>query len=166
MTRRKKWDPERMRAALEAIRSQEMGSYKTSSVFSLPQTTLESCVTDRESSRETIKQNWVRSKFFLVKENMVWLSTVFWRKESFWVWQWQTSYASLTNFLQETELKTNFAREMKRLEGSGWKISYKVIKKFQLQPLKIFILKNEGFHSWVSSWVFLNTRTRYVYHST
>jgi len=60
-----------MRAAIEAIRSQEMGSYKTSRVFSLPQTTLQSYVTDRESSREAIKQNWVRSKFFLVKENMI-----------------------------------------------------------------------------------------------
>jgi len=71
MTRSKKCDPERMRAAIEAIRSQEMGSYKTSRVFSLPQTTLQSYVTDRESSREAIKQNWVRSKFFLVKENMI-----------------------------------------------------------------------------------------------
>jgi hypothetical protein len=28
MTRRKKWDPERMNAAMEAARNKEMGSYK------------------------------------------------------------------------------------------------------------------------------------------
>jgi len=55
-----------------------MGSYKASRVFSLPQTTLKSYVKDRqESSSEAIKQNWVGSKFFLVKQKMIWLSTVF-----------------------------------------------------------------------------------------
>ena len=49
------------------------------------------------------------------------------------------------------ELKKKFTREMKRLEGSGWKISYVVIKKFQLKRLKVFTLKSEGFHSWISS---------------
>jgi hypothetical protein len=33
--------PERMEAAIEAIRSKEMGSYKASRVLSVPQTTLE-----------------------------------------------------------------------------------------------------------------------------
>ena len=78
MTQRKKWDPERMKAAIEAMRNQEMGSYKVSRVFSLPQTTPQSYVKDWESSSEAIKQNWVGSKFFLLKENMIWLSTVFW----------------------------------------------------------------------------------------
>ena len=55
---------------------------------------------------------------------------------------------------------------MKRLEGSGSKVSYVVIKKFQLQLLKLFSLKSEGFHSWASSSVFLDLRTRYVHHST
>ena len=41
MAQRKKWDPERMEAATEAIRNKEMGSYKASRVFSVPQTTLE-----------------------------------------------------------------------------------------------------------------------------
>jgi len=55
-----------------------MGSYKASSVFRLPLTTLQSYVKDRqESSSEAIKQNWVGSKFFLVKEKMIWLSTLF-----------------------------------------------------------------------------------------
>jgi len=33
MARRKKWDPERRMAAIEAIRNKEMGSYKASRVF-------------------------------------------------------------------------------------------------------------------------------------
>jgi len=68
MARRKEWDPERMKAAIEAMRNEEMGSFKASRVFILPQTTLERCVEDRQkSSSEAIKQNWVGSKFFLMK---------------------------------------------------------------------------------------------------
>jgi len=60
------------------MRNKEMGNYKASRVFSLPQTTLQSYVKDRqESSSEAIKQNWVGSKFLPVKQNMIWLSTVF-----------------------------------------------------------------------------------------
>jgi hypothetical protein len=74
MTRRRKWDPERIRAAIEAMKNNEMGSYKASSVFNLPQTTLQSYVKDRqESSSEAIKQNWVGNKFFLVEKKMIWL---------------------------------------------------------------------------------------------
>jgi len=67
-----------MKAAHEAMRNKEMGSYKAPRVFKLPQTTLQRYVKDRkESSREAIKQNWVRSKFFLVKENMIGVGSVF-----------------------------------------------------------------------------------------
>ena len=56
MAQRKKWDPERMKAAIEAIRNKEMGSYKASRVFNVPQTTLERYVKDRQkSSSETVK---------------------------------------------------------------------------------------------------------------
>ena len=78
MTQRKKWDPEMMEAAIEAVRNREMGSHKASRFCNLPQTTLHRYVIDRqESSNEAIKQTWVGSKFFLVKEKMTWLSTVF-----------------------------------------------------------------------------------------
>jgi len=53
MTRRKKWDPERMKAAIEAMRNQEMGSYKASRVFSLPQTTLQSML---KTGKAQVKQ--------------------------------------------------------------------------------------------------------------
>jgi len=57
-----------MKAAIQAMRNEEMGSYKASRVFNLPQTTLQLYVKDRQkSSSEAIKQNWVGSKFFLVK---------------------------------------------------------------------------------------------------
>ena len=56
MAQRKILNHERMKAALEDIRNKEMGSYKASRVFSLPQTTLERYVKDRQkSSREIVK---------------------------------------------------------------------------------------------------------------
>jgi hypothetical protein len=56
MAQRKKWDPERMKAAFEAIRNKEMGSYNASRVFNVPQTTLQRYVKDRQkSSGEAIK---------------------------------------------------------------------------------------------------------------
>jgi len=60
MAQRKKWDPERIKAAIEAIRNKEMGSYEASRIFNVPQTTLQRYVKDRQkSSSETVKQNWV-----------------------------------------------------------------------------------------------------------
>jgi hypothetical protein len=56
MPLRKKWDPERMKAAIEAMRNKEMGSYKTSRFFNLLQTTLQPYVKDgQKSSSEAVK---------------------------------------------------------------------------------------------------------------
>jgi transposase-like protein len=56
MTRMKKWDPERKKATIEAMRNKEMGSYAASRVFNLPRTTLYSYVKYwQESSSEAIK---------------------------------------------------------------------------------------------------------------
>jgi hypothetical protein len=56
MSQRKSWDPERIKPAIEAIRNKEMGSYKASRLFNVPQTTLEHYVNERQkSSSETIK---------------------------------------------------------------------------------------------------------------
>jgi hypothetical protein len=63
MAQRKKWDSERMKAAIEAIRYKEMGRYKASRVFNVPQTTLECYVNIwQESSNETIKTKLSRKK--------------------------------------------------------------------------------------------------------
>jgi len=44
-----------MKVAIEAIRSKETGSYNESRIFSVPQTTLERFVKDRQkSSSETV----------------------------------------------------------------------------------------------------------------
>jgi len=51
MTRRKKWDPERMNAANEAMRNKEMGSYKVSRVLNVPQTAPERYVKDRQKNK-------------------------------------------------------------------------------------------------------------------
>jgi len=57
-----------MKAAIKALRNKEMGSYKASRIFTLPQTTLQQYVKDRQkSSSEAIKQNRVGSKFFLAQ---------------------------------------------------------------------------------------------------
>jgi hypothetical protein len=56
MAQRKKWDPERMKTAIKAIRNRKMGSYKASRFFSVSQKTLERYVKDRQkSSSETVK---------------------------------------------------------------------------------------------------------------
>jgi len=55
MAQRKKWNHERMKAAIEAIRNKEMGSCKASRVFNMPQT-LERYVKDwQKSSSETVE---------------------------------------------------------------------------------------------------------------
>jgi len=51
MARRKKWDPERMEAAIEAMKNEEMGSYKMSRLFNLPQTTLQHYVKDWQKAQ-------------------------------------------------------------------------------------------------------------------
>jgi hypothetical protein len=64
MAQRKKWYPKRMKAAIEAMRNKEMGSYKVSRVFNLPQTTLECYIKDWDkSSNQGIKMKLVGSKF-------------------------------------------------------------------------------------------------------
>ena len=71
MAERKKWDPEKMKTAIEALRNKDMGDYKASRIFNVPQTKLQRYVKERqESSSEVIKQDWGGSKLFLVKENM------------------------------------------------------------------------------------------------
>ena len=56
MAQRKEWDPERMEAAIEAVRNKEICSCKASRIFNVPQTTLQRCVKDRKkSSSETVQ---------------------------------------------------------------------------------------------------------------
>jgi len=77
MSRREICDPEMKKAVTEAMRNREMGNCRRYSFVRLPQTTLQRYVEDRQDiTIEAINQNFVGSKFFLVKEKMFWLSTV------------------------------------------------------------------------------------------
>jgi hypothetical protein len=63
MAQGKKWDPERMKAAIEAVTDKEMGSKKASRVFNIPQTTLERYVKDRQKNpSEAIKTKLDRKR--------------------------------------------------------------------------------------------------------
>ncbi|KAJ8968235.1 hypothetical protein NQ317_011351 [Molorchus minor] len=57
MPKRKAWDPIRMKAAVQAMRNKEMGSFKASRVFGVPQTTLE-----RYAKNDTPADEIVRTK--------------------------------------------------------------------------------------------------------
>jgi len=57
MAQRKKWDPERMKAAIEAIRNKEMGSYNASRVLNVSQTILGRYVKDRQKSSSKAVKN-------------------------------------------------------------------------------------------------------------
>jgi hypothetical protein len=74
MAQRKKWYPVRMK---EAMRNKEVGGYKASRVFNIPQTTLEHCIKHQEKCLKQSKLNWIGSKFLLVKQKMICLSTLF-----------------------------------------------------------------------------------------
>jgi hypothetical protein len=56
-----------MKAAIEAMRNKETGSYKVSRFSNLPKRHYSVMLEPAESSSEAIKQNWVESKFFFVK---------------------------------------------------------------------------------------------------
>ena len=99
MAQRKKWDPERMRAAIEAIRNKEMGSYKTSRVFNIPQTTLERYVKDRQkSSSETVKTKLDRKQVLPCEAENDLAEYCLLMERKFFGLTMQT-YVSLTNLL-------------------------------------------------------------------
>jgi hypothetical protein len=55
-----------MKAVIKAIKNRELGSYKASRFFNVPQTTLERYVKDQQkSSSETVKTKLVRKQVLL-----------------------------------------------------------------------------------------------------
>jgi uncharacterized HAD superfamily protein len=99
MAQRKKWHPERMKAAIEAITNNEMSSYKASRFFIVPQTTLERYMREREkSSNEAIKTKLSRKQVLTFEaEND--LTGYFSWNESFFGLTIATPCFSLTNLL-------------------------------------------------------------------
>jgi hypothetical protein len=77
-----------MKAAIEAIRSKEMGSCKASRVFNVPQTTLERYMKDREkSSNEAIKTKLGRKqvRHCEAENDLVERALYFGGKKVFWI---------------------------------------------------------------------------------
>ena len=134
-----------MKAAIEAIRNKEMGSCKASRVFNVPQTTLERYVTDRQtSSSETVKIELGRKQVPPCEaENDLAEHCLLMERKFFGL-----TMADLMRLAYKLAvrngIKNQFWREMKRLEGSGWKISYVVIYKFQLERLKVSLSRARG----------------------
>ena len=109
-----------MKAAIEAIRNKEMGSYKASRVFKIPQTTLQRYVKDRQkSSSETVKTKLGRKHVLPCEvENDLAERCLVMERKFFGITM--TDVMCLAYQLAaRNELKTNFARELKRPEGSG-----------------------------------------------
>jgi len=120
MAQGKNWDPERMKAAIEAVRNKEMGSYKSSRVFNVPQTTLERYVKDRQkSSNKTVKTKLGRKQVLPCEaENDLAEHTLLMERKFFGL-----TMADVMRFAYQLAvrkgIKNLFAREMKKLEGNG-----------------------------------------------
>jgi hypothetical protein len=103
-----KLDPERVRAAIEAVRNKEMDSYKASRLFNVPQKTQQRYVKDRQNSAgEAIKTKFGRKQvlpceerkcFGLTMENLM-----------------RLAYQPVVR----NRIKRSSATERKRLERSG-----------------------------------------------
>jgi len=141
MAQRKKWDPERMKKAIAAIRNKEKGSYKASRIFNVPQTTLEHYVKDwQKSSSETVKtklgrkqvlpceaENDVAEHCLLVERKFCGLTV-----------------ADIMCLAYQLAVRNGIKNQFcKRNEKAG-KISYVIIHKFQLEPLKVFHSQERG----------------------
>ena len=109
-----------MKAAIEAIRNKEMGSYKASRVFNVPHTTLECNVKDRQkSASETVKTKLVRKQVPPCEaENYLAEHCLLMERKFFGL-----TVADVMRLAYQLAvrngIKTSFTREMKRLEGSG-----------------------------------------------
>jgi hypothetical protein len=78
MAQRKKWDPKRMKAAIEAIRNIEWATTKCPKLSMYHKQYYSNILKNgRKAQMKQSKQNWKGSKFFLKKQKMIWLSTVF-----------------------------------------------------------------------------------------
>lgn len=64
MPGRKKWNPEHMKTAVEAVRNGEMGSFKAARIYNVPQTTLERYVKDEmKSSTDVVNTKLGRKQY-------------------------------------------------------------------------------------------------------
>ncbi|XP_069673331.1 uncharacterized protein [Periplaneta americana] len=60
----KKWNPEQMKMAVQAVRNGEMGSFKAARIYNVPQTTLERYVKDEmKSPTDVVKTKLGRKQY-------------------------------------------------------------------------------------------------------
>jgi hypothetical protein len=152
-----------MKAAIEAMTKEEMGSYKATSVFNLPQTTLQRYVSDRHKrSSEAIKTK-LGTKHVLPREaeNDLAEYCLMMKRKFFGL-----TVADVKCLAYQLAVRNGITNQFcKRNEKTGrnWlKNFYVVIKIFQLQPLKFFTLKSGGFTPELIA-VFLNLRIGYAH---
>jgi len=131
-----------MEAAIEAIRNKEMGSYKASSIFNIPQTTLERYVKDRKkSSSERVKTKPGRKQVLPCEaESDLAEHCLLMERKFFWL---DNSRRHASHQLAvRNGIKNQFCKRNVKA-GRKWFL-YVVIHKFQLEPLKVFHYQERG----------------------
>jgi len=108
-----------MKAAIEALSNKEMGSYKASRVFNVPQTTPERYVKDRQKSSSKTAKTKLGRKQVLPCEAESDLVENCLLMEKFFSLTMADVMRLAYQLAVRNGIKNNFAREMKRLEGSG-----------------------------------------------
>jgi hypothetical protein len=97
-----------------------MGSYKASRVFNVPQKTLERYVKDRQkSSSETVKTKLCRKQVLRCEAEHDLAEHCLLMERKFFGLTMADVMRLAYQLAVRNEIKTDFAREMKRLEGSG-----------------------------------------------
>jgi len=142
IAQKKKWDPERKKAAVEAIRNEEMGSYRATSFQRTTNNTTERYVKDpKKSSSETIKTKLGRKKFLPCEaENDVAEHCLLMERKFFGL-----TMADVMCLAYQLAVRNGIKNQFcKRNEKAG-KFSYVVIHKFQLELLKVFHSQERGF---------------------
>ena len=154
-----KMDSERRKTAIECRRNKEKGSCKASRFFILPQTTLRRYVKPGKEAQQSNKTKLCRKKVLTCEvENDLGEHRHFKQRKFSGL-----TVADVMHLPYPLTVRNGIKN---RFLPENLKLSYVAIKKLQLQPLKVFILNNERFHSWTSCSVFLNLWTLYVHRST
>jgi hypothetical protein len=145
MAQGNKWDPETMKAAIEAVRNKEMGSYKASRVFSVPQTTLERCIKGRDkSSNETIKTKLGRKQVPPCEAENYLAEHCLWMDRQFVGLTIADVMRLAYQLAVGNRVKNKFCRRNEKTVRKWLKISYVVIQTFQFEPLKVFHSQGRG----------------------
>jgi hypothetical protein len=124
MALRKKWDPKRMKAAIEAMRNKEMGCYKASRFFNVPQTTLQYYIKDgTKSSNETMKTRLGRKQVLSCEAESDMIEHCLLTERKVFGLTIADIMRLAYQFVLSNGIKNQFWKRNEKLEGSGLKIS-------------------------------------------